>query len=165
MNKDELIEMKKTMKEREINNKKIIKEIYENKKDWIGGYIWDMNFEKSEATEIKSIKIKEATRHTYLIIDGEEYMAHMDSKDKITEVENGYRIDTNMDPPVSIFKKERKEELTFSFGRFKGKRPDQVTSSYLKWITQRDWFNKQNTKLSNECIQELEYRNRYNYKI
>lgn len=53
-------------------------------------------------------------------------------------------------------------ELKFTFGKNKGKRPDQLKSSSLRWYLEQDWFNAKFKALSNLCNDELEYRDKYN---
>lgn len=143
-------------------NKKILEEIYGNRKQYIGGWLWDMDFPKSEKTRIKSIK--QTTCH-HLIVDGEEYMADLSPDDKIKEIIDGYRFQFTHGTPISIYKKDEEKELIFPFGRFRNKRPDQIPNSYLEWVLNKEWFNEKYTKLSNECAKELDYRNRYNIRI
>jgi uncharacterized protein (DUF3820 family) len=52
-------------------------------------------------------------------------------------------------------------ELVFNFGKYRGKRPDEVPSEYLRWVIDQDWFNDKFTDLSNECVSELEFREKY----
>lgn len=51
------------------------------------------------------------------------------------------------------------------FGKFSGKDIDEIPNTYLRWLVEQDWFEKQYSDLLTEVESELEYRNRWDIVI
>lgn len=54
---------------------------------------------------------------------------------------------------------------TIPFGKFKGSDVEDVSDSYLRWLTDQDWFNDQYEELSNEVVDELNWRETWNKHV
>lgn len=67
--------------------------------------------------------------------------------------------------PVGIVDRERTNGMIIPFGIFRNKGIEEVPSSYLVWLTDRDWFNDKFPDLSNEVVKELEWRDKFDRHI
>ncbi len=59
----------------------------------------------------------------------------------------------------------RDKPIIFPFGKFKGWDIESIPSSYIKWVLETDWFDKQYKDLTKELDKELKYRDRFDKHI